>query len=95
MVEWQDRTQEVAAEKEIGDLVDAVADGKLDQRISLDGKSGFFEVLATGLNGLVSTVSDVVAETAPAWCRAPTTVTSRARMDLDGKPGLYVSIGRA
>ena len=62
VIEWQDRTQEVAAEKEVGDLVAAVADGKLEQRISLAGKSGFYEVLANGLNGVVSTVSEVVAE---------------------------------
>ncbi len=63
VVEWLERTQEVAAEKEIGALVDAVSEGKLDQRISLNGKTGFFEVLARGLNGVVGTVSDVVAET--------------------------------
>ncbi len=62
VVEWQDRSQEVAAEKEIGNLVHAVADGKLDQRISLEGKTGFFEILATGLNGLVTSVADVVSE---------------------------------
>ncbi len=55
VVEWVERTQEVAAEKEIGDLVSAVSHGQLDQRISLVGKSGFFEVLANGLNGLVVT----------------------------------------
>jgi methyl-accepting chemotaxis protein len=92
VVEWQDRTQEVAAEKEIGDLVTAVSDGHLEQRIALAGKSGFFEVLANGLNGLVASVSDVVAELNRLVQNANDGDLTRT-MDLDGKPGLYVSIG--
>jgi methyl-accepting chemotaxis protein len=92
VVEWLDRTQEVAAEKEIGALVDAVSDGKLDQRISLNGKSGFFEVLAKGLNGVVGTVSDVVAELRKLVQGANDGDLTRS-MNLDGKSGLYVSIG--
>ena len=92
VVEWQERTQEVAAEKEIGSLVSAVAEGKLDQRISLSGKSGFFEVLARGLNGVVGTVSDVVSETRLLVQSANEGDLTR-RMELNGKPGLFVSIG--
>jgi methyl-accepting chemotaxis protein len=92
VVEWLDRTQEVAAEKEIGALVDAVSEGKLDQRISLNGKSGFFEVLARGLNGVVGTVSDVVAELRRLVQSANDGDLTRS-MDLDRKSGLYVSIG--
>jgi methyl-accepting chemotaxis protein len=92
VIEWQERTQEVAAEKEIGDLVEAVAEGKLDQRLSLNGKTGFFEVLAKGLNGLVTSVSDVVSETNLLVHRANDGDLTRS-MDLDGKSGLYVSIG--
>jgi methyl-accepting chemotaxis protein len=92
VVEWQERTQEVAAEKEIGSLVAAVSEGKLDQRISLSGKAGFFEVLARGLNGVVGTVSDVVSETRRLVQSANDGDLTR-RMELDGKPGLFVSIG--
>ena len=92
MIEWQDRTQEVAAEKEVGDLVAAVADGKLEQRISLAGKSGFYEVLANGLNGVVSTVSEVVAELRR-LVQGANDGDLTQRMHLDGKSGLYVSIG--
>ncbi|MBT4075477.1 MAG: PAS domain-containing protein [Gammaproteobacteria bacterium] len=53
VAEWQDRTQEVAIENEISDLlVDAQA-GKLDSRLSLDGKEGFFEQLASSLNSML------------------------------------------
>jgi methyl-accepting chemotaxis protein len=92
VVEWLERTQEVAAEKEIGALVDAVSEGKLDQRIALSGKAGFFEVLARGLNGLVGTVSDVVAELR-SLVQSANGGDLRRTMDIEGKPGLYVSIG--
>ena len=92
VVEWQDRTQEVAAEKEIGNLVDAVSDGQLDQRVSLTGKSGFFEVLARGLNGLVASVQDVVSDLSRLVQSANDGDLTRS-MELEGKPGLSVSIG--
>ena len=92
VVEWQDRSQEVAAEKEIGNLVHAVADGKLDQRLSLEGKTGFFEILATGLNGLVTSVADVVSELNRLVQGANDGDLTRS-MELQGKTGLYVSIG--
>ena len=92
VIEWQDRTQEVAAEAEIGNLVAAVSDGKLEQRVSLAGKSGFFEVLANGLNGLVASVADVVADLNRLVKNANDGDLTRS-MDLAGKPGLTVSIG--
>jgi methyl-accepting chemotaxis protein len=92
VVEWRDRTQEVAAEKEIGNLVDAVSDGKLEQRVSLVGKTGFFEVLARGLNGLVASVGDVVSDLNRLVKGANEGDLTRS-MELAGKPGLTVSIG--
>jgi methyl-accepting chemotaxis protein len=92
VIEWLDRTQEVAAEKEIGDLVVAVSDGKLDQRISLEGKQGFFQVLATGLNGVVITVSDVVAELRRLVEGANDGDLTRS-IRMEGRSGLYVSMG--
>ncbi len=55
VVEWLDRTAEVAVEKEIGDIVQASTRGEFDNRISLDDKSGFFENLAKGINSLLDT----------------------------------------
>jgi methyl-accepting chemotaxis protein len=92
VVEWQDRTQEVAAQQEIGNLVEAVSAGKLDQRVSLAGKTGFFEVLARGLNGLVASVGDVVSDLNRLVQGANDGDLTRS-MELAGKPGLSVSIG--
>jgi methyl-accepting chemotaxis protein len=92
VVEWQDRTQEVAAEKEVNELVAAVAQGKLDRRVTTEGKQGFFEVLARGLNEVVGTVSDVVAELHRLVQGANDGDLTR-RMTLEGKSPLYASIG--
>ena len=92
VIEWVDRTVEVATEKEIGNLVSAVSDGKLDVRVSLTGKQGFFEALANGLNGLVTSVDEVVAELQGLVKSANDGDLTRS-MQLAGKPGLFVSIG--
>ena len=55
VVEWQNLTTEVAVENEISDIVSAAATGEFSQRISLDGKSGFFERLAAGINEILET----------------------------------------
>ena len=56
VLEWTDRTAEVNIEKEIDTLVQSAAQGDLSQKLTIQGKSGFFEALSTGLNDLVSTV---------------------------------------
>lgn len=55
VVEWNDRTAEVAIEVEIDQMVDAAAGGDFTKQINLDDKEGFFENLSKGLNSLVST----------------------------------------
>jgi methyl-accepting chemotaxis protein len=55
VVEWADRTQEVATEKEVADLVQAAASGDFSGRLSTDGKTGFFMNLGAGMNQLLDT----------------------------------------
>lgn len=55
VVEWIDRTAEVAVEEEIGTIVAASSRGEFDNRVSLDGKTGFFASLAQGINQLLDT----------------------------------------
>ena len=57
IVEWNDRTLEVAVEKEVAGLVDAAVMGDFTTRISLEGKGGFFRGLAEGMNKLME-ISD-------------------------------------
>jgi methyl-accepting chemotaxis protein len=58
VVEWLDRTQEVAVEGEVSGVVQAAGAGNFKARIPLEGKTGFFLTLAEGLNALMQT-SDV------------------------------------
>src|SRR5690606_3202329 len=55
VVEWLDRTEEVAVEAEVNNLVGAAAAGNFSERIKTEGKNGFFLKLAEGLNSLVQT----------------------------------------
>jgi methyl-accepting chemotaxis protein len=65
VVEWADRTNEVATEKEVADLVQAATEGDFSARLSTEGKTGFFANLSVGMNQLLDTseqgLSDVAA----------------------------------
>lgn len=63
VVEWGDRTEEVAIEKEIDGIVESAAAGDLSKRLSLDGKEGFFKDLSHGLNSMVSVCDEVITST--------------------------------
>jgi methyl-accepting chemotaxis protein len=54
-VEWVDRTDEVAVEKEVSTIVTAAGAGDFSQRIAIHGKSGFFRQLGEGINELMQT----------------------------------------
>lgn len=56
VVEWNDRTAEVAIEKEVAEMVSAASEGDFTKQIAMENKSGFFESLGRGLNELVSTM---------------------------------------
>ncbi len=55
VVEWQDKTEELATASEIAGLVISAANGDLSGRIDLRGKKGFFAELGQNLNQLLST----------------------------------------
>ncbi|HEX5338587.1 MAG TPA: methyl-accepting chemotaxis protein, partial [Gallionella sp.] len=55
VMEWTDRTAEVAVEKEVADIVDGAVQGDFSKRIALQGKAGFFKQLGEGINRLMET----------------------------------------
>ncbi|MCK4708039.1 MAG: methyl-accepting chemotaxis protein [Gammaproteobacteria bacterium] len=57
-VEWLDRTNEVAVEKEVENIVEAAKAGDLDQRLDIAGKEGFFLQLSEGINDMIGTISN-------------------------------------
>ncbi|MCZ6641077.1 MAG: methyl-accepting chemotaxis protein [Gammaproteobacteria bacterium] len=61
VIEWNDRTQEVNVENELNYIVEAALAGDMSQRISMEGKTGFFEQLSNGFNELL-TVNGLVME---------------------------------
>ncbi len=62
VVEWIDRTQELAVETEVQGIVADAVQGTLNRRIPLEGKSGFLKNLSTGINDLVENVASVVSQ---------------------------------
>ncbi len=58
-VEWLDRTEEVAVEREIEGIVAAAQHGDLSLRVSLQGKEGFFKHMGVGINALVDELRGV------------------------------------
>jgi methyl-accepting chemotaxis protein len=57
VVEWADRTAEVAVEAEVAAIVKAAVAGDFTKRIDLNGKDGFFRQLGEGINQLMETSS--------------------------------------
>jgi methyl-accepting chemotaxis protein len=61
VMEWTDRTPEVAVEKEMQTMLMAVLSGDLKERIVLAGKAGFFEALTRNVNQLADNMAEIVA----------------------------------
>lgn len=64
--QWQDVTDQMASEDEIGVVVEAAAQGDFSQRLSLQGKGGFFATLSTGMNKLLDTSEEAIGDVAQA-----------------------------
>jgi methyl-accepting chemotaxis protein/PAS domain-containing protein len=55
VIEWLDRTAEVGIEAEIASVMAGAASGDFSRRLSLQGKTGFLEVLSGNINELMET----------------------------------------
>ncbi|MBL8430320.1 MAG: MCP four helix bundle domain-containing protein [Dechloromonas sp.] len=53
VVEWTDRTAEVAVEEEVSGIISAAAAGDFSHRIDASEMSGFFHSISTGINELL------------------------------------------
>ncbi len=88
VAEWIDRTQEVAVEEEIANIVVAASAGDLSMRIRKDGKDGFFATLADGMNGILTNMATVVAEV-NSVIEAGKAQDLTARINVAGKSGVF------
>ena len=55
VVEWRNRTTEVAVEAEVASIVQSASEGDFQRRVTLEGKEGFFAQLANNINALLKT----------------------------------------
>jgi methyl-accepting chemotaxis protein len=62
VVEWKDRTAEVAAEHEISGVVDKANEGDFSIRLATAGKEPFFAKLGGLFNSLIDTVTKTIVE---------------------------------
>lgn len=53
VVEWLDRTAEVAIEEEVGSIIAAAGAGDFSRRIAASEMSGFFRLISQGINDLL------------------------------------------
>jgi methyl-accepting chemotaxis protein len=60
VVEWKDRTAEVAIENEVAEIVNAASRGDLEKRIKTEDKAVFFLNLSQSINEMVGGVEQVV-----------------------------------
>jgi PAS domain S-box-containing protein len=92
VVEWNDRTAEVAAEKEIAAIVEGGVMGDFSRRMDMAGKTGFFKQLGEGMNKLTQTSEVSLNEIAPIVQSAARGDFSN-RIDMTGKAGLFKQMG--
>jgi methyl-accepting chemotaxis protein len=82
---WIDRTDEIASELEVSEIVNAAVHGNLSRRVNLDGKTGFFGNLSAAMNQLLDTSEGVMNDTALALSAlAEGDLTHRIARDYDG-----------
>ncbi len=85
VVEWHDRTAEVGVESEIAAIVESAAQGDFSQRLGLEGKSGFFANLSSGMNQLLDTSEQGLNDVATVLAAfAEGDLTQRVERDYQG-----------
>jgi methyl-accepting chemotaxis protein len=62
VLEWIDRTAEVNAEQEIVNVVAAAAAGDFSGRVASEDKTGFYKLVAEGMNQIVSTADNALKD---------------------------------
>jgi methyl-accepting chemotaxis protein len=92
VAEWGDRTQEVAVQAELQDVVSEVLKGNLERRIALEGKQGYIRNLSSDINALVDNMAAVVGEV-QSLVAAVNDGDLAQRIHTEGRSGLAVKLG--
>jgi methyl-accepting chemotaxis protein len=94
--QWDDITEQLAAEKEVNALVQAAAQGDFAHRLSAQGKSDFFANLASGMNTLMETSEQGLTDVATLLSAfAEGDLTHRIERDYAGLFGQVKQNGNA
>ncbi len=90
VLEWFDRTQEVATETEAAGVISAVTAGNLEQRIALEGKRVVLRSRCrSGINDLVDAIGRGGRTRCSDWSPPPTTVISPAASRPRARPACW------
>jgi methyl-accepting chemotaxis protein len=85
VVEWADRTAEVGVENEVAAIVQAASRGDFGQRLTTQGKTGFFATLSSGMNQLLDTSEQGLSDVADVLTAfAEGDLTKRIERDYQG-----------
>lgn len=86
--EFIDRTQQIAVEKEVQNIVNAAKNGDLDHLIQLEGKNGIFLRLSESINQLVEINRSIIKDTIDVVSAMEHgDLTKRITKDYDGAYG--------
>jgi len=89
ITQWVDRTDELASEQELDNLVGAATQGDFSARLSLDGKTGFFNKISIGMNQLMDTSEQGLKDVAQVLSAvAQGNLTQRITRDYAGLFGI-------
>ncbi len=83
VVQWIDRTDEIAVERELEMTVAKAIEGDLTARVVEEGKQGFFKVLAAGMNNLIVGVAGVIRAMSQAAAEVRTGADEISRGNLE------------
>ena len=85
ITQWTDRTDEVASEMQLDDMVDAATRGDFSGRLVLAGQTGFFAKMGSGMNQLMQTSEQGLTDVANLLeAFAQGDLTHRITRDYDG-----------
>jgi methyl-accepting chemotaxis protein len=83
VVQWIDRTEEIAIEEEVEQTVNEAVEGNLMARIREEGKEGFFKTLSRGVNRLIGSTAEVMRTIANAASEVGTGAEEISRGNAD------------
>ena len=88
VVEWRDRTAEVAIEDEVSSIIAAAASGDFSRRIAADQLSGFFQQISQGINSLLEVNSRALDDVGTSLTRmSQGDLTRKITSDYEGVLG--------